>query len=194
MGGLWTRVSAKQPGSNRVNVVVETPGGSRSKFKYDEDLGLFRLHKLLPAGSVFPYDFGFVPGTKGEDGDPLDVMILGEKNEATFTGCIVSVRLLGVIQARQTEKRVTIRNDRLIGTAETPKIRPRERSLGDVPEALLKQIEHFFISYNEYEGRVFTPFGRRGPVAAAKLIEEGIQRFSRPEKGGRGHGRTTASR
>ena len=73
-------------------------------------------------GSAFPFDFGFIPGTLAEDGDPLDLLVLGE--EATFTGCAVTVRLLGVIEALQTEYGKTIRNDRLIGTPEGEKIKP----------------------------------------------------------------------
>jgi inorganic pyrophosphatase len=127
-------------GSPLINVVVETPAGSRNKFKFDEKLGLFLLHKTLPVGAAFPFDFGFVPGTRADDGDPLDVMVVG--GEPTFTGCLVTVRLLGVIEARQKEKGSTIRNDRLIGTPETAKIRPVGRSLSDLPARLIDQIEH----------------------------------------------------
>src|SRR4051794_38312894 len=121
--------------SRRVEIIVETPKGSRNKYKYDEQRDVFLLHKLLPAGASFPFDFGFVPGTLGDDGDAVDVLVLGD--EATFTGCRVTVRLLGVIEAEQTETGVTIRNDRLIATAETPKIHPRERSLDDVRPGVL---------------------------------------------------------
>jgi inorganic pyrophosphatase len=100
-------------------------------------------------------------------------MILGE--EATFTGCLLTVRLLGIIEAQQKEKRSTIRNDRLIGTAETPKIRPDERSLEDVPAKVLDQIEHFFIAYNRFEGRVFAPLRRRGPRIAARRVARAIR-------------------
>lgn len=156
-------------GSSRtVNVLVETPAGSRNKYKYDEELGLVRLHKILPVGAAFPFDFGFIPGTLAEDGDPLDVMILG--GEPTFIGCLVTVRLLGVIEAEQVEKGRKLRNDRLLGTAETAKIRPAARSLRDVPAKLLEQIERFFISYNEAEGRRFRPLGRRGPNVARKQV------------------------
>ncbi len=162
-------------GAGLVNVVVETPRGSRAKFRYDEELGLFRLHKLLPVGAAFPFDFGFVPGTRAEDGDALDMLILWD--EATFSGCLVTVRLLGVIEAEQTEKGRTIRNDRLIGTPETPKIRPEARSLGNLPTKLLDQVEHFFVAYNHAEGRRFVPLARRGPKAAAKLIERGVRAY-----------------
>jgi inorganic pyrophosphatase len=154
-------------------VIIETPAGSRNKFKFDEKHGLFLLHKILPRGAVFPFDFGFVPGTRAEDGDPLDVMVLGD--EPTFTGCLVTVRLLGTIEADQKDRGKVIRNDRLIGTAQTEKIRPTARSLEDVPSHVLDQIEHFFAAYNRFEGREFVPRRRRGPRAAAKRLEKAIR-------------------
>src|SRR5437764_15464112 len=84
-----------------VHVIVDTPKGSRNKFKYDEELGLFKLSGVLPAGAVFPFDFGFVPATLGGDGDALDVLLL--MDEPAFVGCLVEVRLIGVIEAEQTE-------------------------------------------------------------------------------------------
>jgi inorganic pyrophosphatase len=173
-------VPARVPGSYLVNVIVENPAGTRGKFKFDETHGLFLLHKMLPVGAAFPFDFGFVPSTRSEDGDPVDVMILGE--EPTFTGCLVTVRLLGIIEAEQTEKGKTIRNDRLIGTAETDKIKPTARSLSDVPSKLLEQIEHFFVSYNRAEGREFVPLARRGPRVAMKQIEQGMSEYRRRGK------------
>lgn len=166
-------LGARSPGSKWVNVVVETPAGSRNKYKYDEALGLFRLYKMLPIGAAFPFDFGFIPGTRGEDGDPLDVLIIG--GEPTFVGCLVTVRLLGVLEAEQTEKGKTIRNDRLIATAETPKIRPEARSLAQVSPRMLDQIEHFFAAYNRAEGRDFVVVRRSGPGVAARLVERGVR-------------------
>lgn len=85
-----------------INVIVETPRGCRNKFKYDQKLGLYRLHSVLPAGAAFPYDFGFVPRTKAADGDPIDVLLL--MDQPAFTGCVVAARLIGVIEAEQKEK------------------------------------------------------------------------------------------
>jgi inorganic pyrophosphatase len=175
MSQAWERLGARDADSGLVNVIVETPAGSRNKYKFDERLGLFRLHKVLPVGAAFPFDFGFVPGTAADDGDPLDVVILGE--EPTFPGGLVTVRVLGVVEAKQTEKGRTIRNDRLIATAETPKIKPRERTLRDVPAKLLEQIEQFFVAYNRAEGRVFVPLGRRGARAASLTIDQAIARY-----------------
>ena len=167
-------------GSSLVNVIVETPAGSRNKYKYDEQLGLFMLHKMLPVGAAFPFDFGFIPGTRAEDGDALDIMLVG--TDPTFVGCLITVRLLGVLEANQTERGETIRNDRLIGTAETEKIHPRERSLNDLPAKLLDEIEHFFVSYNRAEGRKFVSLGRCGPAFAAKRVDEAAKALRAPRR------------
>lgn len=100
----------------QLNVIIETPKGSRNKFEYDPKHGLFKLSGILPAGANFPFDFGFVPPTLGEDGDPLDVLLL--MDEPAFTGCLVAARLIGVIEAEQTERDgASVRNDRLIAVA-----------------------------------------------------------------------------
>ena len=84
----FSRLGAFTEDGADVNVVIETPQGSRNKFNYDEELGLFKLGGVLPAGAVFPFDFGFVPETTGGDGDPLDVLVL--MDEPAFPGCLVS--------------------------------------------------------------------------------------------------------
>src|SRR5437588_4077225 len=108
-------LSSFDPRSGDLNVVVDTPKGSRNKFEYDEEHGLFRLGGVMPAGAVFPYDFGFVPATLGGDGDPLDVLVL--MDEPAFAGCLVEARLIGVIEAEQAEGGETTRNDRLIAVS-----------------------------------------------------------------------------
>ena len=183
------QLSAREPDSRLVRVVVDTPKGSRNKYKYDETLGLYRLSKVLPLGSAFPYDFGFIPSTRAEDGDPLDVLLLGE--EALFPGCLVTVRLAGVIQAEQTEHGKTFRNDRLIGAIETPVNRPAIQTLEDLRTERLDEIEHFFIAYNHLEGRHFKPIGRHGPAMAEQLLADGIRQFGNA-KGGRYVGQHTA--
>jgi inorganic pyrophosphatase len=185
-------LDAIDPDSGLVNVVIDTPRGSRCKYKYDEKAGLFRLGKLLPLGAAFPYPFGFVPSTRGEDGDPLDVLVLLE--EPVFVGCVVPARLIGVLQAEQTESGgKAVRNDRLIGVVETPYNPPEVRSLNDLGKQRLDEIEHFFVSYNEMEGRRFRPAGRHGPDLAERLLEEGMRQAAR-ERPKAGAGRQTASR
>jgi inorganic pyrophosphatase len=154
--------------SGDLNIIIDTPKGSRNKFSWDEKLRLFELSGMLPAGAVFPYDFGFIPDTRGGDGDPLDVLVL--MDEPAFTGCLVRSRLLGVIEAEQTEKGKTERNDRLIAVASKSRTNSDLQSITDLNPKLLEEIEHFFISYNEVKGKKFKPLGRYGPERARKLV------------------------
>jgi inorganic pyrophosphatase len=151
-----------------VNAIIDTPKGSRNKFKYDEKSGLFKLGGALPLGAVFPFDFGYIPSTKGADGDPLDILIL--MDEPAFPGCLVKAKLIGVIEANQTEGKKTTRNDRLIAVAADTRNHSHVRFLGDLNSNLLHEIERFFISYNETKGKRFEVLGRFGPDRAEKLI------------------------
>ena len=156
-------------------VVIETPKGSRNKFAYDPECGLFELGKVLPRGTAFPFDFGFVPSTAGGDGDPLDVLVI--MDEPAFPGCRVRCRLIGVIEAEQTTKRGVVRNDRLIAVAEECREDTCVRSLKDLPDGLVEEIQHFFTSYHELDGKRFRPLARHGPRRAEKLVREGVKRF-----------------
>jgi inorganic pyrophosphatase len=174
-------LAPREGDSGLVTVVVETPGGSRNKYKYDEKLHLFRLDKILPLGASFPFDFGFIPSTRAEDGDPVDVLVL--MDEPTFPGCLLSVHILGVLQAEQTEKGETFRNDRVLAVPVTKHNSPEWQSLEEVPAGWLDQIEHFFVSYNRTEDRPFRILGRSGPDVAERLIQDGIEQFqTRSEK------------
>lgn len=173
-------LEAFQKESGDLNAIVDTPKGSRNKYKYDEELGLFKLGGVLPAGAVFPYDFGYVPSTLGGDGDPLDVLLL--MDEPAFVGCLVEARLIGVIEAEQTEEGETTRNDRLIAVASAARTHKQVRSLNSLNETLLDEIEHFFISYNEFKNKVFKPLGRFGPQRALELIKEGEKLFHQQQK------------
>jgi inorganic pyrophosphatase len=169
------------PDSEGVHIIIETPQGSRNKFEYDAELELFKLGGVLPAGAVFPFDFGFVPSTVGGDGDPLDVLVL--MDEAAFAGCLVVARLLGVIEAEQTEEDgQTTRNDRLIAIAANARNHKDVRSLAQLNANLLDEIEHFFVSYNEMKGKQFKPLGRFGAERAERVIEEGMRRFRAAER------------
>jgi inorganic pyrophosphatase len=158
-----------------VHVVVDTPRGSRNKLKYDEALGCFRLSRILPLGHAFPYDFGSVPRTRAPDGDALDVLVLLEA--PTFPGCLVTVRLIGGLAARQTERGKTIRNDRLIGAPQTPTNPAAFHVLEELGDARLDEIEHFFVSYNAAQGRRFEPTGRLGPEDAEKRLGEAVAAY-----------------
>ena len=166
---------------DELNVVIETPKGSRNKYNYDEKLRLFKLGGVLTSGAVFPFDFGFVPSTLGGDGDPLDVLVL--MDEPAFAGCLVRVRPVGVIEAEQTERDgETERNDRLVAVAAKSRLHGNVRTLEDLGSGLPEEIEHFFVSYNQAKGKEFKSLGRFGPGRALKLVEEGVRRFKDSKK------------
>lgn len=161
-----------------VNVVIDTPGGSRNKYKYDEELGTYRLSRILPAGMAFPFDFGAVPRTRAEDGDPLDVLVLVPA--PTFPGCLVTVQLIGILRAEQVEGR-RIRNDRLVGVPVTSVNRAPIRELSQMDREQLHGIEEFFISYNRAQGRSFRITGRLGARAAEGALARAERAFRENE-------------
>ena len=156
-----------------LNVIIETPKNCANKYAFDAGLGVFVLKGVLAAGHSFPYDFGFIPQTLGGDGDPLDVLVL--MDEPAFPGCLVPSRLIGVIEAEQTEKDGKVeRNDRLIAVAANSHTHSHVKTINDLNETLVDEIEHFFISYNEVKGKQFKPLGRFGARKAKSLVEEAI--------------------
>jgi inorganic pyrophosphatase len=161
-----------------VNVVIDTPGGSRNKYKFDEELGIFRISRILPVGMAFPYDFGSVPGTRAEDGDPLDVLVL--MHAPTFPGCLVTVQLIGILRAEQVEAK-RVRNDRLIAVPVTSVNRAPIRELSQMNREQLHGIEEFFISYNRAQGRTFRITGRLGARAADAALERAVRAFRKEQ-------------
>jgi inorganic pyrophosphatase len=171
---------AFDPDDGTLNAIVDTTKGSRNKFEYDMRLGLFRLGGVLPAGASFPYDFGFVPSTLGGDGDPLDVLVL--MDEPAFVGCLVPARLIGVVEAEQSEGGEAARNDRLIAVAANSRSHEDLSELDDVPPNTIHEIEHFFVSYNAAKGKTFTLLGRGGAARAHVLVRAGHERHARANR------------
>ena len=165
-------IPPREAGSGRVHVVIDTPAGSRNKYKYDEDLDVFRISRVLPRGAAFPYDFGSIPGTRAEDGDALDVLVL--HLAPAFPGCLVTVKLIGILHAEQREGSKIIRNDRLIGVVDTPVNPARLEDLQQLDNEDLRAIEHFFSSYNAFQGRPFDIRSRGGSGDAMQTLERAI--------------------
>ncbi|HZZ28565.1 MAG TPA: inorganic diphosphatase [Pirellulales bacterium] len=158
-----------------LNVIVETPKGRRNKFKYDEARDCFKLSKVLPAGTAFPFDFGFLPQTAAPDGDPLDVVLL--MDEQAFPGCLVQARVIGIIQAEQGRNGRRIRNDRIIAVAAAETNYKKLRSHRDIDPRLLTEYEHFFVSYHSLKGKKYHIRGVHGPRLAMRILKRARQRF-----------------
>jgi inorganic pyrophosphatase len=151
-------------------VIVETPAKSRNKFAFDREQGIFALKKVLPAGMVFPYDFGFIPRTEAEDGDPTDVLLL--MDEPASAGIAVRARLIGVIQGEQLDGKRTIRNDRIVAVAEATHQYANVKDLSDLPKRWIKELETFFVNYHNLEGKKYRLLGCKGPQAALRLVKK----------------------
>ncbi|MBA3665733.1 MAG: inorganic diphosphatase [Bacteroidetes bacterium] len=158
--------------NNEVNVIIETPFKSRNKFTYDEASGLFKLKKAIPDGLAFPCDFGFIPNTKGADGDPLDVVLLIE--DYTFPGCLVECRIIGVIKLEEKKPRAKkIRNDRFIAVPAETKDDSDIQHVNDLNKNKLKSITEFLSIYN-YANKEIQIKGIAGPAQALNLIKKQV--------------------
>jgi inorganic pyrophosphatase len=140
-----------------LEVIIETPKTSHFKYKYNEKKEWFEVGKALPAGLGFPYDFGFIPGTKAEDGDPIDVLIF---SEFTFLqGTLLTCNILGAIKAEQRSKKIITRNDRILAVPEVEGMSAIYKSINDISKEVLKEIENFFVYYNKMEDKEFRSLG-----------------------------------
>ena len=123
---------------------------------------------------MFPFDFGFIPSTLGDDGDPLDILVL--MDASAHVGCLIEVRLVGVISAEQIEDGNTETNDRLLGVAIHSYDHEDIKTIDDVSKTLLSQLEEFFVSYNKQRGKKFSITGTGGPKKAIKFLKDGIKK------------------
>jgi len=153
-----------------LRAIIETPRGSQSKYNYDPESGLFRLAKLLPEGMSMPLDFGFVPSTRAGDGDSLDIMVLSD--EPAPVGALLDVRLIGVLRAEQDKEGRTERNDRLLAATRVSRLFSTVRDIGDLDQAFIAQLSHFWINKAELEGKRFRVLGLGDRAAAMALVRE----------------------
>lgn len=166
------RLPPIDPKTGSLNAVIECPQGTRNKLKYEPSQGLFVLSNILPAGTVFPFDFGFIPGTKGGDGDPLDIILVTDA--ALVTGCLAPARLIGVLEAEQRKDGKTERNDRLIAVPTLSPVHEGIQSLDDLPSYLIEEWEHFFLSYLTMKGTDYRFLSRSGPERAMDLVRAAV--------------------
>jgi inorganic pyrophosphatase len=160
-----------------IRVVIETPKGSRNKYALDSEDKVFVLKKVLPVGMEFPYDFGFVPSTKADDGDPVDVLVL--MDEPAFTGCVLKCRIIGIIEGEQGNKKKKERNDRVVAVENDNHSWADVKHIDDLGQQFREELEEFFVNYHELSGEHYRIIGVRGPAAARKYITKGQRVVSR---------------
>jgi len=157
-----------------IQVIIETPKGSRNKYAFDPKQKIFTLKTVLPAGMAFPYDFGFLPSTKGGDGDPLDVLVL--MDEPAFPGCLLKCRLIGVLEGEQERKKKKERNDRLIAIEHGNHAWANVKTLDDLGDHFCKELEEFFVDYHRLSNETYRILGAKGTKSARKLIKSGMKK------------------
>jgi len=152
-------------------MIVEIPKNSANKYEYDGKLGVFRLDRALYSPMHYPGDYGFIPGTLAEDGDPLDVLVLTD--EPSFTGCMIEVRpvaLMRMEDQREADQKVIA----------VPQRNPRYEQIHAMDQIFThvrREIEHFFTIYKELEGRVTSVKGWSGAAEAHSNIGECRRRY-----------------
>jgi len=163
-----------------LHVIVESPAGATAKLKWEPDLQVFTLSRPLPAGLVYPHDWGFVPGTRAADGDPLDALVLSEGT--SFPGALIRCRPLGLVRLEQNRKAGggRERNDRVIGLAEPAPHRDSLRTHDDLGPQARAEIEQFFLNVTFFEDKDAKILGWGGPDEAWQLVQASVE--SRPLK------------
>jgi inorganic pyrophosphatase len=155
-----------------LQVVIETPKGSRNKFAFNVDDHIFELKKVLPAGMAFPYDFGFVPSTEAEDGDPVDVLVL--MDEPAFPGYVLKCRPIGVIQGEQGDKKKRVRNDRILAVEKDAHSWADITTIRDLGKQFVRELEEFFVDYHKLSGEQYRVLALKGRAQARKLVKSGM--------------------
>ncbi|HEX4165129.1 MAG TPA: inorganic diphosphatase [Bryobacteraceae bacterium] len=149
-----------------VRVIIEIPKNSSNKYEYDGNLGVFRLDRSLYSPMHYPGDYGFIPGTLAEDGDPLDIIVMVD--EPSFTGCLMEARPLGVLKMVDAKE-----NDQKI--LAVPNRNPRFESIHTIEQVFphsRREIEYFFTIYKELQGVKAEMGGWGGPREARKVIND----------------------
>jgi inorganic pyrophosphatase len=153
------------------NAIIEIPKGHRNKFEVDKETGLFRLDRHLYSSSHYPGDYGFIPQTLAEDGDPLDVLVM--VNEPTFTGCLIEARIIGLFRMRDRGQ-----NDfKVLGVPHTDPLFNEYKGLPDVPQHFLREVEHFFLTYKQLEGISVEAIGWAGAEEAVAEVRASVDRW-----------------
>jgi len=163
-----------------IHIVVETPRDIRHKFAFDPEFGIFKLRQTIAEGLEWPYDYGFVPQTLGDDGDPLDVLFLCD--EPTFPGCLVEGRLLGVIRLDKNEER----NDRLVACAKRmdgiSQSTDGYDDIDDVPKESIDSLCRFLIEYSAEQGNTMKFRGVQSRKKAVAAIKAGMKKFKKTKR------------
>jgi len=158
-----------QPKPGLLNVLIEIPAGSKNKYEFDKDLNAFALDRVLYSSVQYPYDYGFIPNTLADDGDPLDGMVLID--QPTFPGCVIPVRPIGMLEMIDGGDR----DEKLICVPDKDPRYAQVKSLENVSSHRLDEIAEFFRTYKNLEKKETEILGWKGVSEVLTLVERCIQ-------------------
>jgi inorganic pyrophosphatase len=167
-----TRIPA-QPKPGLINVLIEITAGSKNKYEYDKDLQAFALDRVLYSSVQYPYDYGFVPNTLADDGDPLDGMVLME--EPTFPGCVIQARPIGMLEMIDGGDR----DEKILCVPDKDPRYAQVKSLKDLAPHRLDEIAEFFKTYKNLEKKVTEILGWQDVDKVMPLVEQCIKAGSK---------------
>jgi len=159
-----------------INVVIEIPKGSHHKYEYDEELDLIRLDRVLHSPVYYPTDYGFIPETRSDDGDHLDVMVI--ISESVFPGCVLAVRPIGILYMEDEGGK----DEKIIAVAQNDPLLSHLKDIGDVDDFFKKEIHHFFEVYKHLENKKVTVHHRHDKALALNIIREARKRYMGEKK------------
>ena len=168
----WRDLPPGRHPPEEVTAVIEIPSGSRNKYELDKDSGLLRLDRVLYSAVHYPGDYGFIPRTLHEDGDPCDILVL--VNEPTFPGCQIDVRPIGVLMMLDRGEP----DDKILAVPSNDPYYSEYFDIADIPQHYLKEVEHFFHIYKDLEGRRVQTVGWEKSERAMRVITESITRYA----------------
>jgi inorganic pyrophosphatase len=168
---LWRDLPPGRHPPDEVTAVVEIPFGSRNKYELDKTTGMMKLDRVLYSAVHYPGDYGFIPRTLHEDGDPLDVLVLVK--EETFPGCMIDVRPLGVLRMLDRGEP----DDKVLAVPLRDPYYEEFFDIADIPRHQLKEVEYFFSTYKDLEGKRVQIVGWEKSEMAARVIMESIARY-----------------
>lgn len=160
-----------QPKPGLVNVLIEITGGSKNKYEFDKDLNAFALDRVLFASVQYPYDYGFIPNTLADDGDPLDGMVI--MDEPTFPGCIITARPIGMLEMIDGGDR----DEKILCVPEEDPRYSQVNSLKDIAPHRLEEIAEFFRTYKNLEKKVTEILGWKDVDTVKPLVEQCIKAY-----------------
>jgi inorganic pyrophosphatase len=168
----WRDLPPGRHPPEEVTALIEIPSGSRNKYELDKNSGLLRLDRVLYSAVHYPGDYGFIPRTLHEDGDPCDILVL--LNEPTFPGCQIDARPIGVLRMLDRGEP----DDKILAVPTNDPYYGEYFDIADIPQHYLKEVEHFFYIYKDLEGRRVQTVGWEKSERAMRVIMESIARYA----------------